>query len=467
MGLLSALPFAQAGGYGPGWADYQRRQQQQQPIQYRAAQPQMPQLPSLTAPPNGQPMGPDPYAPAPVAPPVSAMPQMKEGPVQDPNASQGMWGRMNKGFSSLPENPLFNLGLSLLGNAQGSNWSGVGQDMRQYGQDQMQRQRMQNEERRLKTSDARDETVFGRQQQEWGRQDQQRQSLEEWVATLSPEQQAAARANPEAAHAAHMEAQAMASAPITPYQQAQLDLERRGQGMSYAAQMASLNRDRPLRGPDAALMDEVRDAAGRSQALTMLGDEFIRANGENGTGELSRWNPLNFVDPNRASMRASSAQMRSYMRPPGSGATSDYEQRIYAMGVPSTENTGPQNQAIMRYHQAAAQLSQQRRYFYEQYASQYGTLNGAEQMFQSSPQFQQITQSMPLEARQQPQAAAGGQGANQQQRASFDALPPASQYRDGQRITDSQTNRTFEVRGGRWVPVQQAARRDFSRDPLR
>ena len=34
MGLLSALPFSQlAQGYGPGWGDYQRRQQQQRPLQ--------------------------------------------------------------------------------------------------------------------------------------------------------------------------------------------------------------------------------------------------------------------------------------------------------------------------------------------------------------------------------------------------------------------------------------------------
>lgn len=187
MGLLSALPFSQLSGYGPGWGDYQRRQQQQ-PIQYRAAQPTMPpvpQLPSLTAPPNGQPMGPNPFAPAPVAPPPMAMPAMKEGPVQDPSAPQGMWGRINRGFGSLNENPLFNLGMSLLGNAQGSRWDQVGQDMRQFGLTQDERQRMQNEERRNKVADTREETAFGRQQQEWTQQDQQRAR---WEAAVQSEQ---------------------------------------------------------------------------------------------------------------------------------------------------------------------------------------------------------------------------------------------------------------------------------------
>lgn len=187
MGLLS--------GYGPGWADYQRRQQQQrQPIQYAAARPPVaPQLPSLTGAPNGQPMGPDPFAPAPVAPPVSA-PQ-KEMPTQDPSANTGFFGRLNKGFGSLNESPLFSLGMSLLGNAQGSNWAGVGQDMRQFDQDQTERQRMQNEERRLKTADVRDETVFGRQQQEWGLQDQQRRDWETAVqGEQDPQRQATLRA---------------------------------------------------------------------------------------------------------------------------------------------------------------------------------------------------------------------------------------------------------------------------------
>lgn len=84
MGLLSASPFF--GQQQDPYTPYFGRRQQPQPIQYRAAQPTMPpvpQLPSLTAPPNGQPMGPDPFAPAPLAPPPMAMPAMKEGPVQD------------------------------------------------------------------------------------------------------------------------------------------------------------------------------------------------------------------------------------------------------------------------------------------------------------------------------------------------------------------------------------------------
>jgi hypothetical protein len=286
---------------------------------------------------------------------------------------------------------MLQVGLSLLGNARdGGNWAGVGQDVQQMNRERMLRQRMDNEQRRQKTQDAREESVFGRQQTEWERADEQRLALEAWITTLPEEQQRAARANPAAAHAAFMEAQAAANAPITPYQRAQLDLAQRGQNMDYTASMARVNMDRPLRGPDASLMSSVREAAARSQALSALGDEFLAANARNATGELSPYNPANLVSPDRAQMRAASSRMRGYMRPPGSGATSDFEQRLYGQGAPSTANTGPQNQAIVAAHRTQAQLDQARMNFYEAWAYQNGNLYGAEQAFQQSDDFRRI-----------------------------------------------------------------------------
>lgn len=184
MPLLS-LAAAQQAGYGPGWADYQRRQQQQRPVQYAAAQPQQPpQMPSLTGAPTGQPMGPDPFAPAPMAPPVTAAP--KEPMTQQQGVQGGFWGGFNKNLGNWAESPLLQMGLSLMGNAQnGGNWSGVGQDMRQMSMDQRQRQQMENEARRMKTADARDETIFGRQQTQWGFEDRQRA---DWEAAVQGEQ---------------------------------------------------------------------------------------------------------------------------------------------------------------------------------------------------------------------------------------------------------------------------------------
>ena len=310
----------------------------------------------------------------------------------------GWMSRLQSGM----ESPLFNLGMALMAGSQnGGDWGVVSDSLRGYGQDQRERQRLANEERAAKAQQNFQNTQFDWLRTDRQRADEQRQRYTDWAGRQSDNPDASV--DPEAAFTAAQEARGIATQPLSPYQQAQLDMQNRqfSQEMGMRARAleidaARANIERPLRGPDAQLMDQVRESAARGQALNMLGEEFLRANGTNGTGELSRYNPANFWDSNRAAMRAASAQMRSYMRPAGSGATSDYEQRIYAMGVPSTENTGPQNQAIMRYHQAASQLAQGRRYFYEDYARQYGTLNGAEQAFQQSPQFQEVTRSAPL-----------------------------------------------------------------------
>ena len=91
-----------------------------------------------------------------------------------------------------------------------------------------------------------------RQRGEWAASDAQTQALQQWVATLPPEQQAAARANPSGAIAAFMASQQQANAPITPYQRESLDLTRRGQDVSAA------NARRAATGADAG---QYRDAA--------------------------------------------------------------------------------------------------------------------------------------------------------------------------------------------------------------
>lgn len=228
MGLLSALPFSQVTGYGPGWGDYQRRQQQQQrPMQYAAAQPQaMPQMPSLTAPPNGQPMGPDPFAPAPVAPQMT--PGMAKEPTMPQEGGGGFFNRLNKGFGSLTESPLFNVSMALLANSErGGDWGGFSQDLRQYGQDQTQRQRAQDESRRNKVADTRDESIFGRQQTEWQRQDEQ---LGRWRSAIQAEQDPQRRSQLEA---------------IGPDGYAQYTLQN--QQMQFQSRENQLNRDNDRR----------------------------------------------------------------------------------------------------------------------------------------------------------------------------------------------------------------------------
>lgn len=151
-----------------------------------AARPQT--LPALTGAPNGQPMAPNQFTPPPQAPKqgfYSAQGQAMPAPGSQPQ-QQGFMQRLNSGFASMNENPMFNMGLSLLGNAQnGGNWGGVLQDMRQFGQDARERQVLQNEQRRQKIGDAREEASFGWQQQD--RQVIERQRAD-WEAAVAGEQ---------------------------------------------------------------------------------------------------------------------------------------------------------------------------------------------------------------------------------------------------------------------------------------
>jgi hypothetical protein len=93
-------------------------------------------------------------------------------------------------------------------------------------------QQRAHERRRQQTADERESTQWSWMQQERQRETQMRGRYEEWVANLPPDQQQAARVNPEAAYGVFMEAEAARNAPITPYQQAQLDIERRGQDIA-------------------------------------------------------------------------------------------------------------------------------------------------------------------------------------------------------------------------------------------
>lgn len=394
MGLLSLLQFGQQASPLAALTQQQATPQLGFEWQNRSMLPQAPQIPQGAV----------------------AMTPNKQATPGNGTPPGGWMSRLNEGLNS----PLFNAGMALLAGSQnGGDWGVVADNLRAYGQDQREQQRLSNEERAAKAQQNLQNTQFDWLRSDRTRADEQRQRYAEWAAR----QGADAAVNPEAAYGAAMDQQAAANMPISPYQQAQLDLQRRGLSIDAMRAQADMNRanmERPLRGPDASLMDTVREAAGRGQALNMLGQEFLTANGENRTGEFSRFNPFNFLDQNRAAMRSASAQMRSYMRPPGSGATSDYEQRIYAMGVPSTENTGPQNQAIMRYHQAASQLAQDRRYFYEDYARLNGTLNGAEAAFQQSPSFRNVTSAAPLP---QQQSAAPAQ-APQESRAQPTQITP-------------------------------------------
>lgn len=250
------------------------------------------------------------------------------------------------------------------------------------------------------------------QRQAWAEGDATQQRLREWAATQGPD----AQVDP----ASSYEAWRAANAPLTrdqraddEFRRAQLEEmirhNRASEGADWVRANARSDAPVQLRGADRQLMQDIQEADARTQGLTALDQQFLEANGRLGTGSWSNGNPLagltRMGNPDASTMTSTSSQMRTYMRPPGSGATSDFEQRLYAMGVPSIDNTGPQNQAIAQAHQTLATINRARRFFYEDYAQQNGSLLGAEQAFQRSPEFQQVVRQNPLPGATAPQAA--------------------------------------------------------------
>lgn len=180
---------------------------------------------------------------------------------------------------------------------------------------------------------------------------------------------------------------------MTAYQQAQLATTRRGQDLDYAAASARVGQNRPLRGPDASLMTRARESAESQRGLRGLVQEFSSLQQQQPTGPGAGLNPFNggvLFDRETRAMDALSARMLGLMRPTGSGATSDFEQRIYARGAPSIDNTPDQNAAIINGIQRATEIADARQFFYEQFAEEYGNLNMAEQAFQASPEYRSL-----------------------------------------------------------------------------
>ena len=115
--------------------------------------------------------------------------------------------------------------------------------------------------------------------------------------------------------------------------------------------------------------------------------QFQQQNAVQGTGPGAG---LQIWDPEIKGMSANQATMTGYMRVPGSGATSDFEQRLYARGAPSIDNTREANDQIIKGIDILARASEGRQFFFERYAQERGTLLGAEEAYQQSPEFKQL-----------------------------------------------------------------------------
>ena len=75
--------------------------------------------------------------------------------------------------------------------------------------------------------------------------------------------------------------------------------------------------------------------------------------------------------------------LQGQSRPEGSGATSDFEQRLYAMGVPGPDKAGPVNDNIINHMKAVTQEEADRLAFMERFIAANGTSAGSAEAWQS------------------------------------------------------------------------------------
>lgn len=198
----------------------------------------------------------------------------KESAPFDPNAPQFQPGARNGGWfanlgqrvEGLTDSRLFNLGLSLMGNAEnGGNWRGVAEDLSAFGRDQRERQALENAERRQKSQYARESEQWTWAQAERARMSERRQMAEEYISS-----------RPEAERA---ELRMIDPDQLGGYiqQQRQLDLQMQEMRENRAFRGASLALDRQRLDQD-RILNSSMSVLGREEA-SRLGSDMQRLRG--------------------------------------------------------------------------------------------------------------------------------------------------------------------------------------------
>lgn len=133
---------------------------------------------------------------------------------------------------------------------------------------------------------------------------------------------------------------------------------------------------------DYGQINKDRDALGRTYPVTTELDRFEALNTAHTGGVLNQI-PLvkdlvEKVDPRVGEMSGIASNLQGRARPVGSGATSDFEQRLYRMGVPSPEKQGPTNQSIIAYMKGVMNEENDRLAFQEEFLRRNGSLSGSQ-----------------------------------------------------------------------------------------
>lgn len=274
MGLLSLLGYGQqgmapawtqlagSGGQTPGFGDPMMPPPASPPMDWSGFPGVAPVSAAAPAPqaPRPRPIQ------APNVAPMQALAQPQSAPLAQMNANAPTIAppSLMERFNGAMESPAFQIGLSMLGNARGSNWGQVGQDVREINATAQQRRLLEEQRRRQATADQREGAIFGRQQTEWGREDQQ---IQRWQAAMQAETDPQRRAQLEAIGPAGY-GDYIARQQQMQFQHNEGELDRNAQ--LRAAQVRSANENnlgRYFQSMDAQTLGDLNQQAAQLQAV--------------------------------------------------------------------------------------------------------------------------------------------------------------------------------------------------------
>ncbi len=125
---------------------------------------------------------------------------------------------------------------------------------------------------------------------------------------------------------------------------------------------------------DNAALQELRDSVARGRANLRDMQRFGELNQRTGTGGLNdKYNPMTF-NADKQEMEAIEARLTPQMRPAGSGATSDFEGKMYGRGIPQVSKSGTANREIRLTAEKAMKLGEAELAFKENFLQQNGYL---------------------------------------------------------------------------------------------
>lgn len=194
-------------------------------------------------------------------------------------------------------------------------------------------------------------------------------------------------------------------------------------------------------------LEEARGSANNSYEVLNDLTRFQNLNAQEGSGGFGGLPGIRNIrqafDPEAQQMAEITARLAPAQRQAGSGTTSDRDLALYLQAVPGINRSPTANTAIIERGRGEAVRRQQYADFLDQYASQNGTLAGAQQAFRSQ---------VGLGTRQSPYSGSSADPAT---------LPRGAYYRD------PQGNLRRNDNGPRGNPIVEAAANQTKTKPIK